>query len=407
MSTLTADQRWLVRRYYLYQIFTNLWFIGAIWLYFYRLFINDQQVGFLDAAAFTAGLIAQIPSGALADRFGRARLVRIGQVLTGAGLLIQASGSSFLPLFVGQSIVMIGVAFASGADEALFFDKLHFDRESIQWRRLVTRGSQIALIGSLVATVAGGWMQAINPRVPWVIVGLCFITAALIIWPIKDQQMKARKQKTLEEVKEYLRDIRVGFAQFLRPELRLYVPIILTVQALFYTTGWGLLRIVLLSRFHFSPLLGSLAVASSSLLTVGALALTHRYAERLSERRVITAISLGAAASLLLSVADIGLWGYFVILVLYLGEHVLYPFMSETLNYHAEPEQRATLLSVAAFLKSMPYVALAPLIGTLNVRGELNYFLITWPVLILLSVLIYLALKKRDTYIKLDTELVE
>jgi MFS family permease len=345
---MTAEQRWLSRRYLLYSLFSNMWFMGAVWLYLYRLFITDQQVGILDGMAFAIGLVAEIPSGALADKFGRDRLVRAGQITVGAGLLLQAVGSSFMPFVVGQAITMVGAALISGADEALFFERLHFDSASKQWRKFVTRGSQAALIGSLFALVVGGWAEGISPRLPWILAGVIFIFTAVLIWPVKDTRPRAARGAFAIEVASYLENIKVGFRQFHLPQLWLYIPIILTVQGLFYATGWGLLRLILLSRFHFSPFWGSLAVASSSLITVGILTLMHRKADSLSEKQVLTYISLGAAASLLLSLADIGWWGYVVILMLYAGEHALSPFMSEILNNHAPEDQRATILSVSS-----------------------------------------------------------
>ncbi|QQR53011.1 hypothetical protein IPG36_02830 [bacterium] len=181
----------------------------------------------------------------------------------------------------------------------------------------------------------------------------------------------------------------------------MYLPIIITVQGLFFATGFGLLRLILLDRFHFQPFWGSVAVASSSLITVGLLAYMHKYADALSEKRVLVLVALTAASSLLLAVGDIGLWGYVVILALYAGEHVLHPFMSEILNRHAPQQQRATVLSVASFLKTLPYVMLAPVIGYLNTNGQIAYFLVAWSILIFGAVGIYLVTKKRDTNISL------
>jgi hypothetical protein len=276
---------------------------------------------------------------------------------------------------------MTGISFTSGADQALFFDELKFERDSVNWRRLVTRGSQLALFGGLCATLIGGVLQHSNPRLPWILTGASLIILACIIWVIKDKQ---------------------GFRSFGTTKLRMYVPIILTVQGLFYATDFGLLRIVLLSRFHFSPLAGSVIIAGCSLISVGVLAWMHRYATTLSEKHVISTIAIAAAASLLLALLPIGLWGFVVVLVLYVSEQALSPFISETLNYHTSENQRATVLSVASFLKSIPYVLLGPVIGSLNTHDHLEYFLMIWAVLIGTALVLYLALKKRDTKISLS-----
>lgn len=81
--------------------------------------MTDAQVGILDATAFAVGLIAEVPSGALADRFGRDRVVKVGIVIAAIGMSIQAFGG-FGNILFSQSLLMIGFAFMSGADEALF-----------------------------------------------------------------------------------------------------------------------------------------------------------------------------------------------------------------------------------------------------------------------------------------------
>lgn len=397
---MTQNQKKLSTKFLLYKLFTNLWFVGAVWLYFYRIYITDREVGILDGLAFAIGLIAEVPSGAMADKFGRDKMVKLGQLCAGIGLLIQAFGSGFLPFVVGQAVLMIGVSFVSGADEALFFDKLHFENP-VDWRKLITRSSQIALIGSTLALMIGGALHGINPRIPWILTGLSFISSLFLIWSIKESSILKEKQEIFIELKNHILDIKAGFSQFLTPKLFLYVPIIIGVQGLFYAAGWGLLRMVLLDRFHFSPFWGSIAVSASSLITVGLLSYIHKYAEKMSEKRVLVFISTLAGISLLLSVPDIRMWGFFIILTLYAGEHLLQPFMSEIINYRTEKYQRATVLSVSSFLRTLPYVVLAPIIGYFSSQNTLEYFLYTWALIIGISIIIYLVLKKQDTKIKL------
>ena len=401
---MTNEQQWLARKYITYRTLINMWFVGAIWLYFYRLFITDQQVGILDGFAFAIGLLAEVPSGALADKFGRDRTVKLGQLLSGSGFLIQSVASNFLLIFIGQTIIMIGFALVSGADDALFFERLKFDKNSNDWRKLVTRASQMALVGSLFAYVIGGWTYSIEPRIPWVLNGIAFISSAIVIWSVKDMRPKKARQNFLPEIKDYLLDIKTGFAQFKTPKLLIYIPFILTVQGLFYASSFGLLRLIMLDRFHFSPFWGSVVVASSSLITVGILAYMHKYADKLGEKKVLITIGLIAVSSLVLSVANIGYWGYIVILAIYAGEQVLNPYMSEVLNTHSPENQRATVLSVASFFKSLPYVLLAPAIGYLNNHNKIEYFLIAWSIVVLIAIFIYLSSKKRDDFIALPEQ---
>jgi hypothetical protein len=62
---------------------------------------------------------------------------------------------------------------------------------------------------------------------------------------------------------------------------------------------------------------------------------------------------------------------------------------------------------VASFLKTIPSVFLAPLIGFLNTKNQLGIFLLSWTVLIIISIFVYLLLSKRDKKISIDVEIGE
>lgn len=397
-------QKWLSSRFLIYKFLTNSWFLGAVWLYFYRIFINDAQIGILDGVAFAIGLVAEVPSGVMADKFGRDKMVRIGQFLAGLGLIIQGVGSGLIQFIIGQAVMMIGISFVSGADEALFFDNLKFKENSPYWRKLVTRGSQVALVASISAMLIGGWIHGLNPRLTWMLTGLSFIGSVFFIWPIKDLRIKSNSKKALFELRDQLSSIRNGFLEFTKNKLSVYVPLIITVQGLYYTAGWGVLRLILMDRFHFSPLVGSFVIASHGLITVAVLGYVHKNAENLSEKKVLTLISVSAVIGLLLSILNLGWWGYFILLALYAGEHVITPFMSEVLNYRTDESQRATVLSVSSFLRTLPYVLLAPIIGNLNSNNKLEYFLVVWSILMIIALLVYISRKKQDTKISLVEE---
>lgn len=398
---MTDQQKSLSRKYLVYKVFTNLWFLSAVWLYFYRIFITDQQVGILDSIAFAIGLIFEVPSGALADKFGRDKVVKLGHILSGSGLILQGISSSFVMFVIGQSIMMIGISFVSGANDALFFENLNFDKNSTNWRKLVTRSSQVALIASLAATLSGGYLHEINVRIPWVLTGTSLAFSTIVIWSVKDDRLKKERGKFFDELNDYFEDIKIGFSQFKSKNLWFYVLFIIAVEGLFYTFGYGILKMILLDRFDFSPSQGSVVLAFSSIATILILYIFNKYIDKISEKLIFIAIGIAAALALIFSNFEIGIFGAFVILVIYAGEHLLTPILSEVLNNNSPEEKRATVLSVASFLKTLPYIGLAPLIGYLSTVNKLEYFFTAWAVLIFGSLVLYIVFKRKDTKVEI------
>ena len=395
---MTDEQKTLSRKFIAYKFLLNLWFIESIWLYFYRLFMDDAQIGIIDAATFAIGLIAEVPSGALADKFGKSRITKIGIVVAAIGIAGHAIGG-YLPIFVAQALVMIGFALISGADEALFFQKLRFKQDSLHWRKLMNRAVQAAFAACIIAIPIGGFLYQFNHQTVFIINGLAVLASGLLIWNVRDNRGTYSKQKISIEIKSYLQSIGSGFKYFGHRNLRIYVPIILTLQGIIYIYSWGLLKLILMDRFHFPESVGGIMLGLSCAAVVIALFIMNKYAEHLHEKRVLSVLAASVMLGLLMSVPDIGAIGIVVILIFSISDGIIYPLLSEILNKHSSDSQRATVISVASFIKTLPYVALAPLIGWLNTHGQLHWFLIGWSVLIFVAWVYYFVNKKRDSVI--------
>ena len=383
----------------------NVWFVEAIWLYFYRLFMNDAQIGILDATAFAVGLIAEIPSGALADRFGRSKIVKLGIVLAAVGIAGQAFGGFSVILFF-QSLAMIGFAFMSGADEALFFEKLRFKKDSVEWRKLMTRAGQVAYTSAIIGIPLGSVIYGLNHESAFILNGAVMLASGLALLNIRDVAKKGSMQSHgfRESFHEYISDIANGFRAFRAPRLKLYIPIIIVAQGLLYIFSWGLLKLVLMDRFGYSEQFGGILMSIGGIIVIIILHVMNRYAERLHEKRIISLLSMSLVWALFTAIPGIPVIGLAVIVILYAADGILYPFISEVLHKHASDENRATVVSVASFLKTVPYVVMAPLIGWLNSIGRLDIFLVSWAILIVIAWLYYATQKKRDTILHVDFE---
>ncbi len=383
----------LESRYILYRVFTNVTFFSVVWLYFYRMYVNDGQIGLLDGIAFFIGLLFEIPSGAIADAIGRGKIVKLGQILVVIGIVIQAMFPEFWMFVVGQSILVIGLSFASGSDDALFYSALRYDPEKSDWKKLVTRASKWTLWASLFATIWWAYLHTINPVYPWYLTAFATSFSLVILSGVPDTG-NYMSSHLLGTIKNIYYSTLSGIRSFHHKEILIYVPIILWLQALYYAYWYWILRIILLDRFHFSPFIGSIAIGLIILVSIGVLHTLEKKIEHLVEQQIFLSLWIITIFSLILGIWDIGYWWWITLLVLYVGERMVYPFISDGLNKHAPEKERATILSVWSFLKSIPYVLLAPLIGYLNNHENLEYFLISWSIIIICALFAYARLRK-------------
>ena len=120
-----------------------------------------EQFALLNTVWAVTIVLAEVPSGALADVFGRKRLL----VATAVLMVIEMALIAFVPLGNGKVIFLVfftnrvlsglGEALASGADEALAYDTLVAHNMAVQWPRVLDWQMRIQNAGFIVAMAVG------------------------------------------------------------------------------------------------------------------------------------------------------------------------------------------------------------------------------------------------------------
>src|SRR5688572_25452972 len=137
------------------------------------LFWTDQigmslaDVMSLQAVFGAAVVICAFPSGYLADRIGSRTSLLVGAVLWCAGWIAYARGASFGAIVVAEVILGAAAAFISAADRALLWVSLETSGRQVEYTRSEGRLRAAAQTSEAVSAVAGGWLYAIQPRLPF------------------------------------------------------------------------------------------------------------------------------------------------------------------------------------------------------------------------------------------------
>ncbi|WP_407270405.1 MFS transporter [Radiobacillus sp. PE A8.2] len=171
-----------IRFIYIYIFVAQLFFDRALWV----IYLNDKgmsmtEVGMIEALMHLSVVLLEIPTGMVADLYGRKVSLFIGNLLSiGYGTFMLISDS--LSLF-GLAFVTLGVAmtFQSGAEEALIYDTLKEKGKEKQYTRVFGNMTALALLSLSFAKLTGGWMAEIN----WELVyGGIIVTHVLALIPI-------------------------------------------------------------------------------------------------------------------------------------------------------------------------------------------------------------------------------
>lgn len=142
-------------------LFNTRYYYPVFAVLFLDLGVNAAQFGWLNAVWAAAIVLMEVPSGALADRFGRRRLVMVAAVLMvlEMALLVAApvrgGAALFAVLLLNRVASGLAEACASGADEALAYDALAAAGRAGEWPGVMERLSRATSMAFVVAMVAG------------------------------------------------------------------------------------------------------------------------------------------------------------------------------------------------------------------------------------------------------------
>jgi MFS family permease len=146
----------LLAKIYLYRIFSELILLYPL----YNVMFADAghlstfQISSLLMIWSVIILVAEIPSGALADRYSRRNLLVTAQVIRAIGYALWIIMPNYIGFLAGLALWGIGRAFTSGAFEALVYDELKSNRLEKNYAKVIGRSESLSGLFSLGSTLA-------------------------------------------------------------------------------------------------------------------------------------------------------------------------------------------------------------------------------------------------------------
>ena len=348
-----------LRRFYLYCFLANL----QLWLPVWVLYLQRErglsigQVTALDAPFWLVAVLAQAPTGAFADRWGRRTSLVTGCLLYAAAITVFAIATSYPVILASYILWAVSIAFTSGADMAFLYDNLAALGETDRYQRVAGRVFGLSAAATVIGLTAGSPLAAVTRLdVPILSAAAIYLLSAAVAWGLREPPHTRTGGVGL------FGTVGRGVSTVWRePRLRYMIGFTCVVQAAAFAP------IIFVQPFlaQYGAPLGMYGVlqAPGRICAIVAAVFAYRVARRLGEQRVLLAIPLWLCSSLLLLAAIRHPLAFVSFPLLALGIGVANPLLSGYLNRYIPAEQRATVLSLAQLGTSLLLIGFEPLMG--------------------------------------------
>src|SRR5207249_177540 len=182
-----------------------------IWVVFLqRKGLSLTQVGLLEGVAWTITAFLEVPTGAIADRWGRKASIAVGASLYGIAMFLILTEALSPAFLLGYALWNSSTAFVSGADSALLYDSLKADGRAVEASKQSGRYAAINQASQGVASLVGAALATVDISLCFAICGFLGFAAAGLVLTIHEPP------RTAEDGTEYL-----GYWRNLKRALRI------------------------------------------------------------------------------------------------------------------------------------------------------------------------------------------
>lgn len=347
---------------YILSFAKNTWFWLGIWIFYYLRFTNYAGIGLIETVLIVTMTLTEIPTGAVADLFGKKRTLILAFLLEAVGAFMMAFAPNFQTIIFSVFVMCVGGAFYSGTLDALVFDSLKQDGDENRFDKVISNISSISLIAPAVCSVIGGYVYEIDPRWPFILNAIGYTLGFLASFFLVEPEIDTVKFS----FSNYLNQTGQGLKQLLKSsEVKWQTVILLSIGFITVISSEMVDSFV---SFEFGFTDKQMGVLWSVIFIVSAFAsqTTSYFKKVFGVKKLIIFVGLLMALTLVVS-PFIGLVIGGLSLILRSSLQSMFGNLSSIeINNSTDSEYRATTLSTFNMIKNIPYVLSAYFIGGIS-----------------------------------------
>lgn len=359
-----------IKRNYIYTLLQNIDLTRGIWMiYLASKGMSLTQLGLLETVFHITSFLMEVPTGAIADIFGRKTSRILGRVLSLVSVVILLVANDFLWFAISFIFTALSYNLESGAGDALIYDSLKELGEEDKYMKISGNKEVFYQVAGIVSFLVGGYMATKSYGVAFTITIVVGAIALLQSFSFKEPSV-GRKQEVREKENVFVNQLKESIG-VVKTNPRIVSLIVFTEIILtFCTCIFFYLQNFLKGDGYNEAVIGVIYAATyvaSALIAPQ----VHRIEKVIKEQGILLFIPFVTVACLW----GIALSAYHFIffIVLMITEEVVYVAMSDYINKTIPSENRATILSFSSMVFSFFMITVFPAVGMLGDRYSLSF----------------------------------
>ena len=365
----------------LYIIKITKWFM--LFMPIVVLFYEDNGLEmrhiFILQGIYSISIVAlEIPSGYLADAWGRKYALIIGSILGFLGFLTYSFSYGFLGFLIAEIILGLGQSLISGADSALLYDSLLESGKKEEYIRYEGRMVSIGNFAEAIAGILGGLVATLSLRYPYyaqTLISLIGIPAAFML--IEPETNRKRIKMSFNDILKI-----VKYSLHDNKDLKWNIIFSSVIGASTLTMAWFVqpyfkLVALPLSMFGIMWTLLNLTVGVSSMHA-------HKVDSFYKQTKMMIGIAILIPFGFIIVSRINALYGITFLFLFYIFRGIATPVLKDYINKLCESDVRATVLSVRNFTIRIIFAIIGPFVGWYTDKFSLQAALLISGIIFLL-----------------------
>lgn len=358
---------------YVFTFISNMNLTHGIWMiYLFSRGVSLVELGILEGIFHVTSIFMEIPTGAVADIWGRKASRITGRVLFLISLLFFYYGMGFVSLLPGFILMAISYNLESGAGEALLFDSLKLLGKDSSFMTVNSRSEFLLQMALILSFLGGGYLALHSYPLIFLITGMfsllglfsaCFFVEPPVLKSSHEGENLSKTYLGTRLLHSIFVQVREGFSTLRKTPILLLLIVSGELIFTFTTTLFFMLQVHWKAEGYTEWEIGIVYAIQGALSGIGGL-ITPKLEQVLGYRWVLILPIL--LSILCLWGIAITPWSTVALVSTGLLEGIMVIALSDYTNRLIPSSNRATVLSFQSMAFSLFMIVVFPLTGLLG-----------------------------------------